>query len=230
MRYPSSYTPTTTGTCTFTINKVSADICQLRLDYDSFSGFGTTTPTGTCSDSLEVKGQTGKNPPSICGTNTGYHSKIVSIISSHHISSSSSSSVYAEFGTSDTDTVSVTITYSSTTTAKKFNVLARQISCTASWKAPEDCVQYLTGASGSVQSYNFAGGQLLTQQQYTNCVRTEKGYCGQSSHLSSPTSHVSPSVSCQEYFGRNHPAPPRTPSRCQPIRPQWPGLGHQVNH
>ena len=99
--------------------------------------------------------------------------------------------MYAEFGTSDTDTVSVTITYSSTTTAKKFNVLARQISCTASWKAPEDCVQYLTGASGSVQSYNFAGGQLLTQQQYTNCVRTEKGYCGQSSHLSSPTSNLS---------------------------------------
>ena len=92
--------------------------------------------------------------------------------------------MYAEFGTSDTDTVSVTITYSSTTTAKKFNVLTRQISCTASWKAPEDCVQYFTGASGSVQSYNFQGGQLLTQQQYTNCVRTEKGYCGKSSHLS----------------------------------------------
>ena len=81
LRYPSSYTPTTTGTCTFTINKVSADICQLRLDYDSFSGFGTTTPAGTCSDSLEVKGQTGKNPPSICGTNTGYHSMIFSVIS-----------------------------------------------------------------------------------------------------------------------------------------------------
>ena len=97
--------------------------------------------------------------------------------------------MYAEFGTSDTDTVSVTITYSSTTTAKKFNVLTRQISCTASWKAPEDCVQYFTGASGSVQSYNFQGGQLLTQQQYTNCVRTEKGYCGQSSHLSPLTSY-----------------------------------------
>ena len=125
-RYPSSYTPSTTGTCTFTINKVSSDICQLRLDYDSFSGFDTTTPVGTCSDSLEVKGQTGKNPPSICGTNTGYH-------------------MYAEFGTSDTDTVSVTITYASTTSAKKFNVLTRQISCTATWKAPEDCVQYFTG-------------------------------------------------------------------------------------
>ena len=28
--YPSSYTPTSAGTCSYTINKVSDDICQLR--------------------------------------------------------------------------------------------------------------------------------------------------------------------------------------------------------
>ena len=28
--YPSSYTPTSSGTCTFTINKCSDNICQLR--------------------------------------------------------------------------------------------------------------------------------------------------------------------------------------------------------
>ena len=74
--YPSSYTPSSTGTCTFTFNKVSDDICQLRLDFDSMSGFVTTSPAGSCSDSFAVAGQTGKDPPSICGTNTGYHSKI----------------------------------------------------------------------------------------------------------------------------------------------------------
>merc|ERR1719373_1209431 len=37
--YPSTYTPTTGGTCVFTINKVSDDICQLRLDFQTFSGF-----------------------------------------------------------------------------------------------------------------------------------------------------------------------------------------------
>ena len=73
--YPSSYTPTTTGSCTFTINKVSADVCQLRLDFQTMSGFATTTPAGACSDSFAAAGQTGKNPPTICGTNTGYHSK-----------------------------------------------------------------------------------------------------------------------------------------------------------
>ena len=73
--YPSSYTPSTTGTCTFTINKVSSDVCQLRLDFETFSGFVTTTPAGSCSDSFAASGQTGKDPPTICGTNTGYHSK-----------------------------------------------------------------------------------------------------------------------------------------------------------
>ena len=44
-------------------------------------------------------------------------------------------------------------------------------------RAPSDCVQYFTGTSGNVQSYNFAGGQLLQSQDYTNCIRTEEGYC-----------------------------------------------------
>ena len=73
--YPSSYTPSSSGSCTYTINKVSDDICQLRLDFQTFSGFTTTTPNGGCSDSFAVAGQTGKDPPTICGTNTGYHSK-----------------------------------------------------------------------------------------------------------------------------------------------------------
>ena len=35
---------TTAGTCAYTIQKVSADICQLRLDFQTFSGFAV--PTG----------------------------------------------------------------------------------------------------------------------------------------------------------------------------------------
>ena len=31
--------------------------------------------TGACSDYFEATGDTGQNPPRICGTNTGYHSK-----------------------------------------------------------------------------------------------------------------------------------------------------------
>jgi len=156
--YPSSYTPTSASTCTYTFNKASDDVCQLRLDFQTFSGFATSTTAGLCDDTLAMKGQTGVDPPSICGTNTGYH-------------------MYTEFGATSTDTISMTITYGANglSTAKTFNILARQISCTATWKAPTDCTQYFTGVSGSVQSYSH--GQMLNSQYYTNCIRTEAGYC-----------------------------------------------------
>merc|ERR1719369_2069203 len=41
--YPSSYTPTSAGTCTFKISKVSDEICQLRLDFQPMSGFAEAT-------------------------------------------------------------------------------------------------------------------------------------------------------------------------------------------
>ena len=46
--YPSSFTPTSASTCTFNIIKVSSDICQLRLDFQTFSGF--TAAVGVCTD------------------------------------------------------------------------------------------------------------------------------------------------------------------------------------
>merc|ERR1711990_20132 len=153
--YPSVYTPTSAGTCSFTINKESDDICQLRLDFQTLSGY-TATTAGACTASFEATGQTGKNPPAICGTNTDYH-------------------MYVEFGAAGTD--SITLKHTLDTTQKSWNILARQISCTASWKAPTDCVQYYTGTSGNVKSYNFAGSQMLSSMSYDNCIRQEKGYC-----------------------------------------------------
>merc|ERR1711997_646715 len=153
--YPSSYTPTSTGTCTVTIKKVSDDVCQLRLDFQALS-LATAAATGLCSDSLAATGDSGQNPPTICGSNTGYH-------------------MYVEFGATSTDDIELVTTYGDTST-KSWNILARQIACTSSWKAPTDCVQYFTGVSGTVQNYNF-GGQLLQSQTYDNCIRQEKGYC-----------------------------------------------------
>ena len=72
---------------------------------------------GTCSDTFAAAGQTGVNPPSICGTNTGYH-------------------MYVEFGTSSSDTITLTNTWTAAgiATAKTYNILARQICCTDTWK------------------------------------------------------------------------------------------------
>merc|ERR1719350_1677813 len=194
--YPSSYTPTSAGTCSYTVKKVSDDICQLRLDFQTMTGFYTGT-SGACGvDDFAVSGATGYDPPTICGTNTGYH-------------------MYVEFGATSTDTITITNTYRSggLTTSKTFNILARQISCTATWKAPTDCVQYFTGKSGTVKSYNFGGGQLLQSQIYANCIRTEAGYCAiqwkESSTTSpdpfgvgaSPTTQIESSTTSPDPFG-----------------------------
>merc|ERR1712062_36432 len=101
-------------------------------------------------------GQTGRDPPEICGTNTGYH-------------------MYVEFGAASGDTIELKTTYGDTS-SKQWNILARQIACTSDWKAPTDCVQYFTAISDTVDSYNF-GNQLLQKQNYDNCVRQAKGYC-----------------------------------------------------
>merc|ERR1719397_391863 len=195
--YPSSYTPSTTASCAYTVNKVSDDVCQLRLDFQTMSGLATGTTNGACLDTFAAAGQTGKNPPTICGTNTGYH-------------------MYVEFGATSTDTVGLTFTYSSTTTAKTFNILLQQFSCTASWRAPTDCTQYFTGVAGSVVSYNYAGGQLLRGNYYTNCIRTEAGYCRiqwKESSTSSPdsfTMSASPSPTTLAGGG----TPPNTAYAC----------------
>jgi len=119
------------------------------------SGYTPGAGVGECTtNSLEVTGGSGKNPPKICGTNTDYH-------------------MYVEFGASATD--SVTLKHTLDTTQKSWNILARQIACTATWKAPTDCVQYFTGTSGNVKNYNF--GQILQSQNYNNCIRQESGYC-----------------------------------------------------
>ena len=91
--YPSTYS--TTGTCSYKVSKVDSSVCQLRLDFDTLVLGGndaTGSHAGCCgstcgtvagdsaSDSLSVAGQSGKNPPTICHTNTGYHSKIIILL------------------------------------------------------------------------------------------------------------------------------------------------------
>ena len=86
------------GSCTLKICKCSTNVCQLRLDFDTFQISGPSTSTqsvtqvlagqtntdgaaasnaGRClTDQFSVTAPTASNtPPTICGTNTGEHSK-----------------------------------------------------------------------------------------------------------------------------------------------------------
>jgi len=42
-------------------------------------------------------------------------------------------------------------------------------------RARTDCVQWFTGISDTIQSYNFQGGTQLAAQNYNICLRQEEG-------------------------------------------------------
>jgi len=156
--------------CTFTVCKCNDDICQLRLNFDTFqtSSPFTASPTsdganpdpfvghtkGQCLKSQFQVYTDGPSPPTICGTNTGYHMIVDAADNCNQLS----------------------FTWTSSET-QSWNIQVMQIPCTAEWRPPEGCLQYFTGATGTIQSYNYAGKYHLASQKYSNCIRTEQGYC-----------------------------------------------------
>jgi len=152
--YSSSYT--TSGSCAFTVTPTSTKICQLRLDFTKF--VTTIGTTGACTDSFVVSGPSNSNGlQNLCGTLTGQH-------------------VYLEQARSVTAST-LTFTIATTTTGAKWNMKVSMIECSSKSRAPHDCQQYLTGASGLLQSYNWLGGQQITGSDYTSCIRRENGFC-----------------------------------------------------
>ena len=155
--------------CTFSVCKCSDDICQLRLNFDTFqtSSPYTASPTNDgnaahpvahsktqCLDSQFQVYTDGPSPPTICGTNTGQH-MIVDAADNCN---------------------TLTFTWRNSD-AQNWNIQVMQIPCSAPWRPPEGCLQYFTGTTGTIQSYNYAGGFHLASQRYSNCIRTEKGFC-----------------------------------------------------
>jgi len=148
--YPTTYA--TTGACAYSVTPINTDICQLRLDFDNFDI--TETAVGVCTDSLTISGPTGRNPMDLCGTLTGMH-------------------VYVEQGRSSTAT---TLTFT-IATGGTWKIKVAQIECSSTSRAYTDCNQFITGLSGTIQSYNFPN-VLLQSKEFNTCIRREAGYCG----------------------------------------------------
>jgi len=168
--YPATYT--STSSCSYSVTPMSNDICQFRLDFNTFditdvTTIGGTHLAGTCTDQFTMTGPTGRNPDTLCGTLTGHH-------------------VYVENGRS---TSATTFAFTQST-AGTWNIKVSQIECTSHAKAPIDCNQYLTGVSGTITSYNWPQFQL----QSTNvlyCIRREDGMCGISYAPDTPVTNPS---------------------------------------
>lgn len=166
--YSSAYT--TSGSCSYSVTPLSSSICQMRLDFKKFAT--TIATSGTCTDSFDITGPSNTNSLSVlCGTLTGQH-------------------IYFENARSTTSST-LAFTIATTTTGATFNIKVSQISCSSSYKAPSDCAQWVTGQSGKIQSYNWQGGDQITSNQFTFCIRREAGYCAIEYYKAPTTSTIS---------------------------------------
>jgi len=162
--------------CSLTICKLQSDVCQLRLDFESFALNNPVTVTtnsnlaaaaagifsnlGACAvDTFTVSSPGGKAPPSICGTNTGEHMYVPA--------------------SDNCNTLSANIGSASTATTSAFTIKVTQIECSSKTKAPGGCLQYFTGSTGTINTFNFQSnaGQLLNDQDYSACIRSERTMC-----------------------------------------------------
>merc|ERR1711962_688197 len=186
-----------TSPCTFTVCKCSSDICSIRLNFDTFStdqpsssfpaaptsgGYGSSR--GQCLTSQFQISNDGPAAPTICGTNTGYHMIV----------------------DAEDDCNEMSFTWTSTNT-QTWNIQIMQISCDAEWRPPQGCLQYFTGTTGTINSYNWDGGRHLASQQYSNCVRTEAGYCsiGYEAHIADTDFQISGTTAANQVLQNTSP-------------------------
>jgi hypothetical protein len=162
--------------CILSICKSSSDVCQLRLDFETFvlsnpvtatattlgtdGAAGAANRVGNCeTDLFSITNPGGKSPPAICGVNTGQHLYIPA--------SSQCNDLSAHIGSA------------SSANSASFTIKVTQVECDSKTLAPSGCLQYFTTNSGTIESFNYnsAGGVLLANQDYSACVRAGRTYC-----------------------------------------------------
>ena len=82
--------------------------------------------------------------------------------------------VYLESGSSG-NAGTLTITTCIATGSRTYKIKVSYIECSNPNRAPAQCVQYFTGVSNTMTTYNHAGGIQLAEQNYPFCLRQEEG-------------------------------------------------------
>ncbi|XP_063837996.1 uncharacterized protein LOC135087083 [Ostrinia nubilalis] len=165
--YPAAYAGG--AACTITVNRCNSNICQLRIDFLDMV-LAQPDGDGNCAtDSITV---TGGNTvvPTLCGDNTGQ-------------------TIYVDFNGNNALTITVTAT-SSTTFSRRWNIRLTQLGCDCPGIAPNGCLQYYTGTTGTINSFNFGdaansalsaslvtGTRQMVNLNYGICIRMEAGFC-----------------------------------------------------
>jgi len=125
------------------------------------AGAPYTLVTQCLTDTFSMTGVPGGTPPTICGTNTGYHM--------YADASSSCNQLNFQLGNAGVGT---------TIPTRQWNIKITQISCYDTNLPPSGCTQYFYGpTSGTLYSFNYANSVELANQNQNICMRRERGYC-----------------------------------------------------
>ncbi|CAG4929456.1 unnamed protein product [Parnassius apollo] len=165
--YPAAYAGG--QSCSIIVNRCNADICQLRIDFLDMV-LAQPNGDGVCAtDAITI---TGGNTivPTICGDNTGQ-------------------TLFVDFNGNTAITITVTAT-SATTFSRRWNLRLIQLGCDCPGIAPNGCLQYYTGVTGTINSFNYGttsntalssslvtGTRQIANLNYGICIRMEAGYC-----------------------------------------------------
>lgn len=150
------------------INRMNNDICQVRVDFETFE-ISPPDNRGQCvTDFFLVTG--GSPVPTTCGLNSGQH--IIYSVTSD----SGPSQISVVLDTTATEVVT-----------REWSMKIYQYECSSPNLAPSGCLQYFTAASGQFQSFNYKpdirdtqgdGPSHLANLNYAVCFRIENGFCG----------------------------------------------------
>lgn len=88
--------------------------------------------------------------------------------------------VYIDAGLGQTNPVTLTFVTSGQSFARSWKIQVSQIRCNTIYRAEEGCLQYFTGISGQIKSFNYdpITGLQLSNQDYSICIRMERNFCG----------------------------------------------------
>ncbi|KAL0902556.1 hypothetical protein ABMA27_000396 [Loxostege sticticalis] len=165
--YPAAYAGG--AACTITVNRCNTNVCQLRID---FLDLVLSQPDGDGNCVTDAITITGGNTvvPVLCGDNTGQ-------------------TLYVDFNGNNAITITVTATLA-TTFARRWNIRLTQLGCDCPGIAPNGCLQYYTGTTGTINSFNYGGAantllsaslvtgtRQMVNLNYGICIRMEAGFC-----------------------------------------------------
>jgi len=144
-----------------------SSVCAVKFDFINVQ-LADPAAAGTCGDTLTVatparNQAAGFVPGALCGVLTGQH-------------------MYVDVNTAG-GAMAATININTDNTAgnRFWKILVQRIECNSPDLPPAGCLQYFTGLSGLITSFNGArmgnAQQMLQNQQYRVCIKRGAGMC-----------------------------------------------------